>query len=132
MKILVAEDNKMDRVLLERILTHGGYEVISADTSDKALGAYRAGGIRIALLDWMLPSIGGITLTKEMREIDLNGGRYCIIVMVTAKARKEDMLRALESGVDDFISKPVDEALLLAKLKALLRLADGVIKTKGV
>lgn len=132
MKILVAEDSKADRILLERILARAGYDVVSADSSDTALEVYRAGGIDIALLDWMLPSTGGLTLIKDIREVDLNAQRYCIAIIVTAKARKEDAIRALESGADDFISKPVDEALLLTKLKAIWRLAEGIRQSKEV
>jgi DNA-binding response OmpR family regulator len=130
MKLLVAEDSRSDRVLLERILARAGHEVVSTETCEKALAAYRNGVFDAALLDWMLPSVGGLTLTKEMREVDLSTGRYCLIVMVTAKARKEDVVRALESGVDDFISKPIDEAFLLTKLKALVRFAEGVRRAK--
>ena len=125
MKLLIAEDSRSDRVLLERILTRAGHHVVAAETSEKALDAFRAGEFDFALLDWMLPSVGGLTLIKEIREIEMSTRRYCIIVMVTAKARKEDIVRALETGADDFISKPIDEALLLMKLKALARLAEG-------
>jgi DNA-binding response OmpR family regulator len=125
MKLLIAEDSRSDRVLLERILTHAGHNVVSADTSEKALEAFRASAFDFALLDWMLPSVGGLTLIKEIREIEMSTRRYCIVVMVTAKAKKEDIVRALESGADDFISKPIDEALLLMRLKALARLAEG-------
>jgi DNA-binding response OmpR family regulator len=131
MRILVAEDNRTDRVLLEQILARAGYDVVAAETSEGALEAYRSDGVEVALLDWMLPSTGGLTLTKEIREADMNSGRYCVIVMVTAKARREDVVRAFEAGVDDYISKPIDEVILLAKLKAIVRLSKGMRAVKG-
>lgn len=132
MKILIAEDSRVDRVLLERILSNAGYGVAATKTCEEALEAYRNGGIDIALLDWMLPSIGGLSLIREIRAQDLRSGRYCIIVMVTSKAQKDDLVRALESGADDFISKPIDEVLLVTKLKAIIRLSRGMMAAKEV
>ena len=128
MKILIAEDSKVDRVLLESILKREGLEFFSATTSDEALASYKGGGFDAALVDWMLPSIGGLSLTLEMREIDAQEGRYCYIIMVTSKSKPEDEVRALESGVDDFLHKPVDGRILAAKLKVARRILGKIRK----
>jgi len=122
MKILIAEDSKLDRRLLESMLQREGFEFSSAATSDEALAAYREGRFDIALIDWMLPSVGGLSLIHGMREIDAARGRYCYVIVVTSKSKPEDEIRALESGADDFMHKPVDGRLLAARLKVTARL----------
>ena len=132
MKVLIAEDSMVDRVLLERILAKAGYEPVSTGSSEEALEAYsKDRDIGVALLDWMLPSTGGLALIREIRTQEMSAGRYCIIFMVTAKAKREDIVRAIEAGADDFISKPVDETVLATKLRAALRLANGVRAARG-
>ncbi|KYK26694.1 MAG: hypothetical protein AYK23_02695 [Candidatus Proteinoplasmatales archaeon SG8-5] len=91
---------------------------MTAANGEEALDLYQKVAIDIAILDWMMPPTGGLTLCQEMREIERNRGTFCYIIMVTAKDEAEDEVRAFESGVNDFISKPFDHDVFTARVRA--------------
>jgi len=121
-KVLVVDDNNVDLTLLENILEESGFEVTTAKDGDEALALYSKGVFDAALLDWRMPPSGGLNLCQEIRNHDRKTGRYCYIIMITAKKEKEDEVRAFESGVNDFMSKPVDKDILIARLSAGIRI----------
>ncbi len=118
MNVLVADDSKLDRAMLEKILEKEGFKTFVARDGEEALALYEKNHIDIAIIDWMMPPTGGLTLCQEMREIERNKGDFCYILMVTAKKGPEDEARAFDSGVDDFISKPFDHSIFVARVKA--------------
>jgi DNA-binding response OmpR family regulator len=125
MKILVADDDKISRKILEKILSKHGFDVLCASDCDAALEAYKKNDVELVLGDWMMPPTGGLTLVRDIRILDSETGRNCYFIMVSAKTDKEEITRAYEAGVDNFISKPVDENVILARINAGKRVIDN-------
>jgi CheY-like chemotaxis protein len=116
MLILVAEDNRASRLMLEKILKLDGHEILSAEDGKKALKLYKENKVDMVFADWMMPKMDGIELCREITKFDAETGRKGYVIMVTAKTGKKDMLTALEAGADDFISKPYERAVLETRM----------------
>ncbi|MEB3186988.1 MAG: response regulator [bacterium] len=117
-RILIVEDNEMNRDLLVRRLTRRGFEVTTAALGREALE--RLGGDRpdCILMDLSLPEMDGLEVTRIIRTTP-DGGTVPIIAL-TAHAQASDRERALAAGCDDFDTKPIDLDRLLEKIRALL------------
>jgi DNA-binding response OmpR family regulator len=118
MTLLVVDDNRFDRTLMEKLLKKNGFDVISASNGDEALKIFGSEYIELALIDWMMPPTGGLTLCKKIRETEAGSERFCYLIIVTSKSEPRDEVKAFESGINDFISKPYDEDVLLARVRA--------------
>ncbi len=114
--ILVVEDNKEISNLMTAFLRKAGYTVAVADSGDKAIEVYEKYGARLLLLDIMLPGLDGFSVCAKIRETSNTP-----ILIISAKSDKEDQLNGLALGADDFIEKPVDIDILLAKIKGIFR-----------
>jgi CheY-like chemotaxis protein len=121
MKILIAEDDDVSRLLLERLLEKMGHELISTINGREALEAYQENDIDMAILDWMMPEMDGIELCMKIRELEEGTHTPTFIFMITARSDAKDMLHALTIGVDDFLTKPVDKKLLEHRIKRGLK-----------
>jgi putative two-component system response regulator len=118
--ILVADDQAANRELLEEILTCDGFQVIAVSDGEQALLALSQWQVDLMLLDVMMPRLNGFQVcerTKSNPETDLIPA-----ILVTSLADKEDRIRGIEAGADDFLSRPIDQAELLARVRALLKL----------
>ncbi|MEM7051190.1 MAG: protein kinase [Acidobacteriota bacterium] len=117
--LLVVDDEEMNRDLLSRRLQRKGYDVAIAKGGQEALDAVAAGGIDLILLDIMMPGIDGLQVLRTLR------GRYAQnelpIIMATAKGESEDVVQALELGANDYVVKPLDFPVVLARVQAQLR-----------
>lgn len=120
MKILIADDSVISRELLSHILDTLNYEYVLVEDGESAYEAVKSGTVTIALIDWMMPRIDGLELCKRIRGLPLNS--YMYIILVTSKDRKEDLLRGLESGADDYITKPFHPNELKVKLANGIRI----------
>ena len=118
-KILLVEDNEMNRDMLSRRLTKRGYEVLIAVDGAEALELARAEGPDLILMDMSLPVMDGWEATRELKKTD--DTRSIPIIALTAHAMSADKDRALEAGCDDFDTKPVELARLLDKMDQLLK-----------
>lgn len=116
-RILVVEDNPGARRLMEDILADNGYEPLSARDGIEALEILDHKHIDLLIVDVMMPRMDGYALTRELREADCT----LPILMVTAKVTQEDKKQGFRLGVDDYMTKPVDEEELLLRIAALLR-----------
>ncbi len=118
-RVLVVEDEANLAKGIRFNLELEGYQVDVVADGREALGmlSTRAGEWDIILLDVMLPGLDGIAVAEGMRD----AGNYAPVLMLTAKGRPEDMVRGLEAGADDYLPKPFDLAVLLARVKGLLR-----------
>lgn len=116
MDILIVEDNKELSRLLSDFLRAEGYTVSIADNGEKALSLYEKYGARLVLLDINLPGMDGFAVCGEIRK---NGNTP--IIMLTARVSKEDKLNGLILGADDYIEKPYDIDILLAKIKGIFK-----------
>lgn len=118
MKILVVDDEIEIADLVELYLINDGYEVIKCHTGKEALEAIESMGqeIRLALLDIMLPDIDGFSICRKIRE------QYVFpIMMLTARTEDLDKISGLSFGADDYITKPFNPLVVIAKVKAQLR-----------
>ena len=132
--ILIVEDNKELSGLLCDFLRAENYTVSVAESGEKALSLYEKYGARLIVLDIMLPGIDGFAVCKKIRE-DSNTP----ILIVSAKTDKEDKLNGLVLGADDYIEKPYDIDIMLAKIGGIFKrryavdeLIDGDIKINKV
>jgi len=123
MKILIADDDSVARKVLQRTLTKQGYEVIAATDGAEAWEIIRSGEApSMAILDWIMPGMDGPTLVKKIRESNLPN--YMFTILLTAKSDKEDIVRGMESGADDYLTKPFNRDELTARLRAGLRIIE--------
>ena len=120
-RILVVEDEPLVRELVTLNLRHAGYTVESAADFPSGLAKLEAGGWDLAVLDVMMPGGDGFVLTARARA----AGLRCPVLMLTARADTPSKVRGLDSGADDYLTKPFDVPELLARVRALLRRAQG-------
>ena len=118
--ILVAEDNPVSRKILEKILVKAGHEVVSAGDGQKAMELFNEKFFPIVLTDWMMPKMNGLQLCKAIRKKKSTG--YVFIILLTARDSKDDIVKGLEAGADDYLCKPFNHAELLARVNSGIRL----------
>tara|TARA_B110000003_G_scaffold117627_1_gene120087 strand:- start:635 stop:1321 length:687 start_codon:yes stop_codon:yes gene_type:complete len=118
-KILIVEDEKDIRDLIIYALEAKGYETISTDDGEKALKMLKENKPDLVILDWMLPSVSGLEICRNIRR-DKNI-KNIPIIMLTAKITEDDKILGLDSGADDYITKPFSTAELSSRVKAILR-----------
>lgn len=118
-KILIVEDEKDIRELIIYALEAKGYETISADDGEKALKMLKENKPDLVILDWMLPSVSGLEICRNIRR-DKNI-KNIPIIMLTAKITEDDKILGLDSGADDYVTKPFSTAELASRVKAILR-----------
>ena len=114
--IFIVEDNNELCGLLCEFLRAEGYVVSSADTGEKALFLYEKYGARLVLLDINLPGMDGFAVCKRIREKENTP-----IIILTARSDKEDKLNGIVLGADDYIEKPYDIDILIAKIKGIFK-----------
>jgi DNA-binding response OmpR family regulator len=125
--ILVVEDDNEIRELIVLQLRGDGYIVDEASSGEVALQKIKKGLFDLVVLDWMLPGLDGIEVTKALKAGAIQTASRIPILMVTAKVESDDIIRGLESGADDYVTKPFDLAVLKARVKALLRRGSGEV-----
>jgi sigma-B regulation protein RsbU (phosphoserine phosphatase) len=116
MKILIAEDEKTSRMILEKILNKAGHDVIAVEDGLKALASIQKDVPDMLITDWMMPDLDGLELCHQVRDLKLSS--YVYIILWTALAQKENIIKGLDVGADDYITKPFDKTELLARVKA--------------
>jgi DNA-binding response OmpR family regulator len=117
MKILVVEDEAKVANFVKRGLQEEGYAVELAEDGKKGLDLIKTGEYDIVLLDLMIPEIDGLEVLKRMRSEEIETP----VLIITAKSTKEDVIKGLDTGSDDYLTKPFAFDELLARIRALLR-----------
>ena len=121
-RILVVDDNPTNLEVLRVRLNSQGYEVVTAVDGEDALVRARELDPDLVLLDVMMPKLDGISVLKELkRDTTL---RFIPVILVTAKADTRDVVNGLEAGGDDYLTKPFEQAALVARVRSLLRIKD--------
>ena len=118
-KILLVEDNEMNRDMLSRRLRRKGFEVLLATDGEDGVSQARVGAPDIILMDMSLPTMDGWTAAKLLKSE--SGTRNIPIIALTAHAMQGDRDKAIESGCDEYETKPVNLARLLSKIEMLTR-----------
>jgi two-component system phosphate regulon response regulator PhoB len=117
--LLIVEDEADLSELMRYNLEAEGFRVISAESGDEAVERIRDGVPDLILLDWMLPGLSGIELTRRWRSRDETARTP--IIMITARGEEEERVRGLATGADDYVVKPFSMPELVARIQALLR-----------
>ena len=123
MNILIAEDDRVSRRLLESMLTKWGYGVIAAGDGDEAWRHLEEPDApNLAILDWMMPGANGVEVCRRVRA--QGGDQYTYVLLLTAKGGKEDIIHGMEAGADDYLVKPFDPHELKVRLRAGRRILE--------
>ena len=118
-KILIVEDEPAIQELLAFNVTQAGLRALCAEDADSAWKQIRSNAPDLILLDWMLPGISGVMLAKQLRS-DAHT-KNIPIIMLTARGEERDKVLGLESGADDYVTKPFSPRELMARIRAILR-----------
>lgn len=123
MRILIADDSLVSRHLLEQTLKNWGYEVVVACDGTEAWKALqRDEAPTVAILDWMMPGLTGPEVCKLVRQKATEP--YTYLILLTSRSLKEDVVEGMDSGADDYITKPFDQYELKVRLRAGTRIVD--------
>src|SRR5213596_2527047 len=118
--ILVVDDNPVNVDILRTRLAVHGYEILTAADGEEALVVARAKQPDLILLDVMMPKMDGIQVCRELRAD--SSLPFMPIILVTAKTDSKDVVAGLEAGGDEYLTKPVDQAALVARVRSMLRI----------
>ncbi|HEY2646914.1 MAG TPA: diguanylate cyclase [Candidatus Acidoferrales bacterium] len=134
MRILIADDESVSRRMLQALLMKWGYEVIAVEDGDAAWEKLKSPDApRMALLDWMMPGQNGVDVCRALR--NQRPEPYTYMLLLTAKDAKESVVEGLESGADDYLTKPFNPQELKARIRVglrLLELEDNLVKAREV
>lgn len=123
MRVLIAEDDHISRSLLEMALKKWGHEVTPYHDGSSAYSALLLEGApQLAILDWMMPGKDGVDICRALRAEHPGANFY--IILLTARRSKEDLVEGLESGADDFVTKPFNHAELRARVGVGARMIE--------
>ena len=122
MKLLIAEDDRELRQLFSHVLTRQGYTVFGVSDGMEALAAMDADFYDLIITDIMMPNMDGYELVRQLREV----GNTTPVLMITAKDAFDDMRLGFQSGVDDYMIKPINVNEMVLRVQALLRRAQMI------
>ncbi|MCO7226112.1 fused response regulator/phosphatase [Pleionea sp. CnH1-48] len=119
MKILIAEDNFTDRLILKKIVEASGHEVLEADNGVTAMEVFVSQSPDLVFLDAIMPEMDGYQAAEKIKALTTN--HYVPIIFITSLTEQADLVRCMEVGGDDFFTKPFNKVFLEAKLRAFER-----------
>ncbi|MEL0030505.1 MAG: phosphate regulon transcriptional regulator PhoB [Betaproteobacteria bacterium] len=133
--ILIVEDEPAIAELITLTLRRSGHQTVHAESVERAITLVDQAMPDLALIDWMLPGASGVELVKKLRGDKRT--KTIPIIMLTAKSEEADKLMGLETGADDYVTKPFSPKELVARIKAVLRrrspqLTEDIVETNGL
>jgi sigma-B regulation protein RsbU (phosphoserine phosphatase) len=129
-KILIVEDEKDTRFILEKLLTKNGYEVVSAHNGSEALDTLKSFNPKVVVADWTMPVLDGLQLCEILKSNDDTKVIYYIIL--TARTSLKDRVTGLDVGADDFLIKPIENQELLARIRSGVRIFNLQNELKSI
>lgn len=120
--ILIADDDPVTRKLLERTLAKKGFQVTVEDDGRKAFERFRKEFFPLVVSDWMMPGMDGLEICKAIRGVETEG--YVFIILLTSRDNRQDIVRGLEAGADDYLTKPFNPAELVARINTGIRILE--------
>lgn len=129
-KILVVEDERDTRFILEKLLTKNNFEVMTANNGQEALVALETYAPKVILADWTMPIMDGLELCNQIK----NNEKYKIIyyIILTARTSLRDRVTGLDVGADDFLMKPIENQELVARIKPGIRIFNLQRELKAI
>jgi two-component system cell cycle response regulator len=125
MRILIADDSIVSRHLLDATLRKWGYQVVVACDGVEAWNVLQEDDApKLAILDWVMPGLTGPEVCRRVREHAKEKDTYTYILLLTSKSLKEDLIEGMESGADDYVTKPFDQHELKVRLRSGTRIID--------
>jgi two-component system cell cycle response regulator len=116
MRVLIAEDDLVARRLLQKTLESWGYTVFTAENGRQAWEILQSEDLKLIIADWIMPVMDGITLCQKIRSSGIHG--YVYFILLTGRHKKEDIVRGLEAGADDYVAKPFERDELKVRVRA--------------
>jgi two-component system cell cycle response regulator len=125
MRILIADDSIVSRHLLDATLRKWGYEVVVACDGNEAWQILQSDDSpKMAILDWMMPGMTGPEVCRKVRENAKEKDIYTYILLLSSKSEREDLIEGMESGADDYLTKPFDQHELKVRLRPGMRIIE--------
>ncbi|HEX2583988.1 MAG TPA: diguanylate cyclase [Steroidobacteraceae bacterium] len=121
-RVLLTDDEPVQRMLIGRMLSRAGYEVVMAEDGQQALQMMQQGEFNLLITDWEMPNLDGIGLCRAVRSINLP--HYTYTILLTSRDASEHVVMGLQAGADDYLTKPIIEPELLARLNTGKRLVE--------
>lgn len=124
LNILVVDDEEDIREMLLMVLKNAGMNAIAVSTAEQAQKSLEEAEVDLLVLDWMLPGISGIEMTRRLK----NDPKYnsLPIILLTARVEKIDRIRAFEVGVNDYITKPFSPKDLIIRIKSVINISENL------
>lgn len=123
MKILIAEDDPVSVKILQFTLEHFGHEVVSAANGTDAWAKFDAEPVRVIVSDWMMPGLDGLELCKKVRARPKTDYTY-FILLTAINTGRDNLRQAMDAGIDDFLTKPLDREAILMRLRVAERILE--------
>jgi CheY-like chemotaxis protein len=123
MKILIAEDDPVSVQILRITLQHYGHEVITTASGTAAWEAFDRDPVRVIVSDWMMPGLDGLELCQKVRERPKTDYTY-FILLTAINTGRDNLRKAMEAGIDDFLTKPLDREAILMRLRVAERILE--------
>ncbi|MHC4471996.1 MAG: response regulator [Planctomycetota bacterium] len=125
MRVLIADDDAVTLRLLEALLVKWGFDVVLARDGDEAWAVLAADDRpRLVVLDWQMPGRDGVEICRRLGELE---GQPTYVILLTSRAQKEDVVEGLESGANDYVTKPFDRE----ELRARVRVGERVLELQS-
>ena len=121
MKIVIAEDDSISKMVLRRALEELDFEVVAFEDGREAWDYLRTNEAQVVITDWMMPGLDGLELCRKIRT-HRPSKPYVYAILLTARTSRDDRLKSLQAGADDFLTKPLDLAELFARLNVARRI----------
>jgi CheY-like chemotaxis protein len=131
MKILIAEDDPVSVKILQFTLQHYGHEVVVSTSGQEAWEKFDADPVRVIVSDWMMPGLDGLQLCQKVRQRPKTDYTY-FILLTAINTGRENLRQAMNAGIDDFLTKPLDREAILMRLNVAERILEFTTQIRAL